>query len=79
MRQRGVRAVVDCLRLRKEHQQLSSERVSRLGDNRNLRANLQHMTALNSVLRDFIRHHTGRGALTENTGNSWNYCQVFEE
>jgi hypothetical protein len=42
---------VDCLRLRKEHELLSSQRADRLEENGMLRAHLQHLTALNGAGR----------------------------
>jgi len=71
IRRRGVRAVVDALRLNREHKQLSSLRAQHFEENRTLRISLQHLAALNGILRQFIRQHNGRGAFTQKTGNYW--------
>jgi hypothetical protein len=43
-----------------------------MGENRNLRASLQHLIVLNGVLREFIHQHSGCGGFMQKTGNSWN-------
>jgi hypothetical protein len=42
IRRRGVRALVDCLRLRKEYRQLSSECADHIAENWELRVLLEH-------------------------------------
>ena len=79
IRRRGVRAVVDGLRLRRQREQLVSERAYYFKENRMLRAHLQHLTALNGILRDFIHRHNGHQVFTQKTGNYWNDWPNFGE
>jgi len=50
-----------------------------MGENRLLRAHIQHLTALNAVLREFIHEHDGREVFTQKTGNYWNDRGDFGE
>lgn len=78
IRRRGVHAMVDALRLSKEHRQLSFQLADQLAENRNLRVYLQHLRALNESLRVFIQQHNGHGAFAQKTGNSWNQVRVLD-
>jgi hypothetical protein len=74
MHYRGVRAVVEAARLRKERRELISQRQLYLKESRTLRAHVEHWNDLNGRLYHYIRMRIGRRdfmVITDDHGNAW--------
>ena len=67
LRQRGVRAVVDCMRLNKEHQRLSCENARRVQETRILKEYLSQLRKLNKCLRELVKLRVPHNQ----NGHSW--------
>jgi hypothetical protein len=69
IRRRGVRVVVAALRLKKEHEQLSSVHAGHITEKRSIEASLKNLASRNDALRKAIKQRNGGTGLTQKTSN----------
>src|SRR5436190_23971533 len=71
LRRRGVRAVVDCMRLNKECQRLRHQSADCVQESMNLRCYIEKVRSLNQALRELLRQRKKQRVPGAENGNAW--------